>query len=217
LHLKCCDDSDSLRWRAAEASAVSNFFVNVFLPTNGHRQYVFAGDLNEDILRPPSGSLQPIQRITNGLGLTLTTPTNSLSSADRTFSIRTGLTKRFDYVLPSSVLLANIRSSVVYRSDLSPQLAGVLTNDSATASTHLPVLMEFNYPDPALTLAAFRSNGIVWLSWLSLIGRRFTIEGSSNVVSWTVVASNLVATETTSGFAVTNAQAAGFFRLFRSP
>jgi hypothetical protein len=77
--------------------------------------------------------------------------------------------------------------------------------------------MEFNYPDPALTLAAFRSNGIGWLSWPSLIGRRFTIEGSSNVVSWTVVASNLVATETTTSFAVMNAQAAGFFRVFRSP
>jgi endonuclease/exonuclease/phosphatase family metal-dependent hydrolase len=216
-HLKCCEHSDSLQRRAAEASAVSNFFVNVFLPTSQHRQYVLTGDLNEDILRPPSGSLQPIQWITNGTGLTLTTPTNSMPGADQTISIRTGLTKRFDYVLPSSVLLANIRSSAVYRSDLAPPLAGVFTSDSATASDHLPVLMEFNYPDPALTLTAFRSNQIVWLSWASLIGRRYTVEGSSNVVSWKVVASNVVATGTTTSFAVTNAQAAGFFRVFRSP
>ena len=99
--------------------------MTVFLPTSGHRQYVVTGDLNEDILRPPRNTQHPIQRITNSTGLTLTTPTNSLPGADRTISIRAGLTKRFDYVLPSPILCSNVNSSLVCRSDLSPPLAGV--------------------------------------------------------------------------------------------
>jgi hypothetical protein len=136
---------------------------------------------------------------------------------DRTISIRTGLTKRFDYVLPSPILCSNISGSLVYRADLSPPLAGVRADDSATASDHLPLVMEFNYPDPVLTLTATHGNGTLTLSWPSLIGRRFAVEGSSNAVSWTVVASNLVATTTTTTLSVTNTQPAGFFRVFRYP
>jgi endonuclease/exonuclease/phosphatase family metal-dependent hydrolase len=216
-HLKALEDTDSLQRRAAEASAISNYFVTVFLPTNGHRQYVLTGDLNEDIFRPPSNTQHPIQRLTNGTGLMLTTPTNSLPGADRTISIRAGLTKRFDYVLPSPILSSNLIGSLVYRSDLSPPLEGVLADDSATASDHLPVVMEFNYPDPVFTLTAASVHGTFTLSWPSLIGRRFAVEGSINAVSWHVVESNLVSVATTTTLVVTNIQPAGFFRVFRYP
>ena len=57
-HLKAMTDSTSLQRRAAEAGAVSNFFVTAYLTTNATHPYVLTGDLNEDINRPPSGSLR---------------------------------------------------------------------------------------------------------------------------------------------------------------
>src|SRR6202012_2610907 len=57
-HLKSTDSStpqDDADRRAAEASCVSNFFVNVFLTgTNKLHPYILSGDMNEDILRPES-------------------------------------------------------------------------------------------------------------------------------------------------------------------
>jgi len=52
-HLKSGEVSsaDSQHW-VAEASAISNFFVTVFLPINP-APYVLTGDLNEDVQYPP--------------------------------------------------------------------------------------------------------------------------------------------------------------------
>ena len=122
-HLKSLSDRESADRRGAEASAISNFFVTVFLPTLGHRPYVLTGDLNEDISRAPSSSRQPIQRLANAAtGLRLTTPTNRITGSDRTISIRDSLTARFDYILPCALLFSNILGSEVFRTDvLSPR------------------------------------------------------------------------------------------------
>jgi len=68
-----------------------------------------------------------------------------------------------------------------------------------------------------LTATATSNNGAFTLSWPSLIGRPFAVEGSSNAVSWTLVASNVVATEKTTAFVVANLRPAGFFRVLRYP
>ena len=217
-HLKAYEDADSALRRAAEASAISNLLVTVFLATNADPHYLLMGDLNEDINRPPSTSQMPIQRLVNDTtGLRLTTPTNAMDGGDRTISITAGLTKRFDYILPSPLLFSNIRTSLVYRSDLQPYSASVLTNDSATASDHLPVWMDFNFPDPPLVLSASTSNGTFRLGWPSLVGRSYAVTASTNLMSWTVAATNLTATGSSVMFTTNAADRAQFFQVYRVP
>ena len=146
-HLKAQADADSSAKRAAEASCVSNFFVNTFLTTNSTHPYLLAGDMNEDINRPPGASQQPIQRLTNSTGLFLTTPRNPVNNDDRTISIQSGMSDRFDYILPGPLLFYNIASSQIFRTDLlEPTPPGLQQLDDKTASDHLPVLMVFNNP-----------------------------------------------------------------------
>lgn len=151
-HLKSTGSStaqaDATR-RAAEAGAISNFFVSVFLPgTNGSHPYTLSGDLNEDIVRPGTNytSGQPIQRLTSPpTSLRLATPVNPYTGDDRTISIQAGLSARFDYILPCASLFSNIASSQVFRTDLLPSPPWpLLANDDRTASDHLPVVMVFN-------------------------------------------------------------------------
>ena len=147
-HLKASSDSTSMQRRAAEAGAISNFFYTGFLTTNASHPYTLSGDLNEDIYRPPAGSSHPIERLVNAAtGLQLTTPVNPYTADDRTISIQTGLTARFDYILPCGMLASNITSSQVFRTDLIANPPPPLkANDDMTASDHLPVLMTFHYP-----------------------------------------------------------------------
>ncbi len=159
-HLKAMGDNTSLKRRAAEAGAVSNFLYTAYLTTNAAHPYVLTGDLNEDINRPPDGSLQPIQRLANAAtGLELTTPVNPYTGDDRTISIQTTLTRRFDYILPCGVLFSNIASSQVFRTDLLPSPPPpLLAEDDITASDHLPVVMIFNAPaNPPLIVSAPQS------------------------------------------------------------
>jgi endonuclease/exonuclease/phosphatase family metal-dependent hydrolase len=159
-HLKASTDTTSMLRRAAEAGAVSNFFYTGFLATNATHPYVLTGDLNEDINRPPSGSKQPIQRLVNSAtGLQLTTPVNPYTSDDRTISIQSSLTARFDYILPCGSLFSNIASSQVFRTDLLPSPPPpLLAADDKTASDHLPVLMVFNVDTIPPTITACASN-----------------------------------------------------------
>jgi endonuclease/exonuclease/phosphatase family metal-dependent hydrolase len=154
-HLKASTDSASLLRRAAEAGAVSNFFFAGFLTTNATHPYVLTGDLNEDINRPPSGSQQPIQRLVNAAtGLQLTTPVNPYTGDDRTISIQTGLSARFDYILPCISLYWDITTNEVFRTDLLPNPPPpLLADDGQTASDHLPVFMVFtvNTNPPSIT------------------------------------------------------------------
>src|SRR5882724_689724 len=151
VHLKSGQDTDSSTKRGAEASAVSNFFVTVFLATNvDSHPYVLSGDMNEDIDNPPSSHPQSIQRMVNAAtGLQLTSPLNPFTGTNLTFSIQSanGLSKRYDYIMPCGLLFSNITSSQVFRTDLlTNPPPPLLTNDDSTASDHLPVQMVFSNP-----------------------------------------------------------------------
>src|SRR6185436_13456366 len=64
-HLKSGQGTDDSNRRAAEASAISNYLVTVFLPANSNHTYVLSGDLNEDIDDPPASDPKSIQRLAN--------------------------------------------------------------------------------------------------------------------------------------------------------
>jgi endonuclease/exonuclease/phosphatase family metal-dependent hydrolase len=216
------DDADR---RAAEAAAISNFFVNVFLPgTNGSHPYVLSGDLNEDIARPDTAkyvSGQPIQRLISApTGLRLTTPVNPVTGSELTQSIRLPLDVRFDYILPCGLLYSNLVTSQVFRTDvLNPLPPGLVADDDKTASDHLPVILYFSNPygAPFRLLSVTRSNQIVTLDWQSISNRQYRVEASSNLNTWSVLASNLAATGTNLVFATNVADFVKFFRVCRVP
>ncbi|MGH7988770.1 MAG: immunoglobulin domain-containing protein, partial [Limisphaerales bacterium] len=124
-HLKSTDSStpqDDANKRAAEASAVSNYFASVFLNgTNATHPYVLCGDMNEDAFFPDTDytSGHPIQRLTGApTGLQMTIPVNPVTHTDLTESIQYSLDTRFDYILPCPLLFSNIAGSEVFRTDL---------------------------------------------------------------------------------------------------
>src|SRR5207244_9703015 len=53
VHLKSGQDTDSSTKRGAEASAISNWFVTLYLPTNSLAPYPLSGAMKEDIDDPP--------------------------------------------------------------------------------------------------------------------------------------------------------------------
>ena len=224
VHLKSAQDSDSSAKRAAEAGAVSNFFATVYPATNSLQPYVLSGDLNEDILRPPPSNPQSIQRLISApTGLQLTTPLNTLTGSERTWSIQdinNGLTVRYDYILPCGLLFSNITSSQVFRTDLLTNPPPPLkTNDNTTASDHLPVIMFFGnpYARPFRLISIARSNEAVALTWETVPGQPYRVDVSSNLSAWSVLASNLLATNMS--FTL-NTNATGdprFFRVYRVP
>jgi endonuclease/exonuclease/phosphatase family metal-dependent hydrolase len=209
--------------RAAEAAAVSNFFVNVFLPANASHPYLLTGDLNEDIAQPATGSQQPVQRLANAAtGLHLTTPRNPVTGDHRTFSIRAvgGLSGRYDYILPGGLLYSNYAGSLVFRTDqLTNPPAPLLSNDDATASDHLPVLMYFAnpYESSFRLLSVAVADGEVSLQWEAVSNWVYGVEVSTNLAAWLPLVSNLTATGTSLTF-TTNAPAGQeFFRVYRVP
>ncbi len=222
-HLKSGNDADSQQRRAAECNAVSNFFVTVFLPTNGWRPYLLAGDLNEDIQIAMSQNLQAIQRLTNNSGLKLTTPLNPFTLQRFTHSIQGvlpgSMDARFDYIMPAGVLASNIVTSQVFRTDqLQPPLPlNLNSNDDIVASDHLPVQMIFNYPDPPLLVTLTATNSSLQLKWPALIGRRFTIQTSTNLVNWTTAATNLTSLTAQQTWTTPATNAARYFRVLRVP
>jgi len=219
-HLKSAEDGDAQDRRAAEANCVSNFFVTTFIPSNGYRPYVLTGDLNEDIDLPMSHNNQPIQHLTAlATGLKLTTPLNPFTSSRFTHSIQGSLDARFDYIMPAGVLSSNIVASQVFRTDLLPPPLplNLNSNDDIVASDHLPMVMVFNYPDPTLRLTLAVSNGNSIVSWPALVGRKFRVDTSTNLTTWTVIASNLVALAPTYTFTTNVNASARFFRVYRTP
>jgi endonuclease/exonuclease/phosphatase family metal-dependent hydrolase len=223
VHLKSGQGTDDAARRAAEASAISNYFVNGFLTTNSARPYVLSGDFNEDVGNPPPSNPQSIQRLANpATGLQLTTPVNPFTGSALTFSIQAtgGLTRRYDYILPNLLLFSNITSSQVFRSDLlGAPPAPLSTNDSRTASDHLPVLMVFAnpYAKPFRLTSILRAGPMLTLKWESVPGQPYRIEASSNLTEWTAFANSLVATGASFTF-ITNVPVGGqFFRVYRIP
>ena len=223
VHLKSGQGTDDSNRRAAEANAISNFLAQGFLTTNRLHPYVLTGDMNEDIARPPASNPQSLQRLTSPpTGLRLTTPVNPLSASELTFSIQAvgGLTKRYDYILPNTLLAANVAASQIFRTDLLPSLPPpLLANDAITASDHLPVLMQFNNPyrQPFRLLSLTRSNLAVTLEWESVPGQSYWVETATDMTTWSVLASNLVATNN-SYILVTNLDnGVHYFRVYHAP
>ncbi len=219
VHLKANQDATSSARRAAEANAISNYFVNGFLTTNASRPYLLTGDMNEDIYRPPSSNPQTIQRLTSGpTGLKLTTPINAYTGSELTISIQSGMYARYDYILPGGLLFSNIVSSEVFRSDKLPAPPPpLLPTDSSTASDHLPVMMVFGIPAavPFRLLSLSVSNQVVSLTWESTPGGLYDIEGTSSFDAWTLTATNLMATGTNLSHAWPATDEAQFFRVVR--
>jgi endonuclease/exonuclease/phosphatase family metal-dependent hydrolase len=220
-HLRAGGTWTNAAQRAAEAGAISNYFVTGFLTTNALRPYILTGDLNEDILRPNSTN-GLVQRLANAAtGLQLTTPRNPFNNDDRTWSIQAAsLSVRLDYVLPCGLLFSNITHSQVFRTDLlNPLPSAVQSLDSKTASDHLPVLMVFEnpYAKPFQLTSLARSNQSVTLRWESVPGQSYRVEASPNLITWSMLSPNLLSTGATHTFTATLPDAQRFFRIYRLP
>jgi endonuclease/exonuclease/phosphatase family metal-dependent hydrolase len=204
--------------RAAEASAISNHLARNFIPARGSRPWLLCGDLNEDIRRPPTGSQRPIQRLANtNLSLTLAPVTNTVDGTDFTWSARSGLNTRFDYVLMGPQLATNFVGGELFntaRLRVIPE--GLQRSSSAIASDHLPVVARFNEPFPTsfAIRAVERGEDFVRLTWENPIeGYTFRIERSTNLSRWTFVSDNL----RTNGLQFAPQGDVEFFRLIRTP
>ena len=221
VHLKSGQATDESNKRSAEAGAISNFFVNGFLTTNSLHPYVLTGDMNEDIARPPSSNPLSMQKLLSApVGLQLTTPLNPVTHSELTHNIQSGLVKRYDYILPNALLLANVATSQVFRTDmLNPLPPNLNANDDFVASDHLPVLMVFNnpYSKPFQLTSITRSNPAVTLKWESVIGQPYRVEASTNLTAWSTLSSNVVATGTNYTFSTNLNDDARFFRVNRVP
>ena len=222
-HLKSGQDADSSTKRSAESSAISNFLTTVFLATNHTQPYLLSGDMNEDIADPPSSNPQSIQHLVNpATGLFLTTPVNPFTQSRLTFSIQNagGLTKRYDYIMPATLLLSNITGSQVFRTDLLPSPPPpLLAGDDATASDHLPVFMAFAnpYTRPFRLRSLTRNDPVIIVTWESVLGQSYRLEGSSNLLDWRVLADNLVATGASFVLATNLPDAEQYLRVYRIP
>lgn len=219
-HLKSGQGADDSARRAAEANAISNFFVTGFLTTNRLRPYLLTGDLNEDVARPPASAPRTIERLTSTpTGLRLTTPVNPGTGSELTFSIRAAdLTKRYDYVLPCVLLFSNVASSQVFRSDwLTNPPPPLLAGDSQTASDHLPVLMVFNnpYTKPFRLLSLTTSSSGAALTWEAVPGQPYCVEVSSNLIVWSAFLTNLLATNHSLTLTTGAGEVPCFFRVRR--
>jgi endonuclease/exonuclease/phosphatase family metal-dependent hydrolase len=220
VHLKSGQTGPESLKRAAEAAAVSNFFATVYPAVNGQQPYVLSGDLNEDILRPPDSNPQSIQcLVSDPTGLQLTTAVNPFTDSELTISIRDGLTRRYDYILPCALLFSNIVSSQVFRTDLLDPLPPNLYSDDDNASDHLPVFMVFGNPfnTPFRLLSIGMTNQIVSLTWESTSNCSYNIEVSSNLAAWTPLVTNLTATGANFTFITNVSGDVQFFRVQRAP
>ncbi|HVU26365.1 MAG TPA: immunoglobulin domain-containing protein [Verrucomicrobiae bacterium] len=225
-HLKSTTSSpqDDANKRAAEASAVSNYFTTVFLPgSTGTHPYILDGDMNEDAYFPDSdyASGHPIQWLVSApTGLQMTIPINSVTHTDLTESIQSSLDTRFDYILPCAMLFSNIAGSAVFRTDLlNPLPPGLNANDDKTSSDHLPVLMVFKNPfdTPFELLSVGVTNEIISLQWEAQTNRSFNIETSSDLVNWSLFATNIYTTSNTFTFTTNVSGNPQFFRVYRLP
>lgn len=192
LHLKSGQDRDSATQRAAEAGAVSNFFVTTFTTNFPKAPFLVTGDLNEDILRPPASRLDAIRRLANvETGLRLTTPINPVDHQELTFSTQAagGMMRRYDYILPCGLLWSNIVSSEVFRSDtFDVQPAGLWPEDTRRASDHLPVLIKVASPyQQRPILSAHEGHTTLRISAEGIAGNNWELQTSTDLKTWTAV------------------------------
>jgi len=214
-HLKSGQDNDSTLKRGAETRAISNFFAHGFLLTNALRPYLLTGDFNEDVNDPPNDGTALPTLTSAPTGLRLITPLNPITGSARTFNIRSlPLDSRYDYVLPCALLLTNVLSGEIFRTDLVTNISPALPGDAATASDHLPLFLRFANPFavPPRILSFGVSNAVGELNWSAVPGGRYRLEASTNLPAWTPLATNLLATNGVVSFST---NASGTMRFFR--
>jgi len=218
-HLKATSSSaeyaENAAKRAAEATAITNFLATNLLAVFPPQPYLLTGDMNESdtnalaiqILAGPAG------------GLFRTDPTNPVTGSLNTYSTATANpSSRLDYFFPGQLLFSNIRTSEVFRTDrLTPLPPNLNSNDCRIASDHFPVLMVFNHPydKPFKLLTITRTNTTVTLSWESVPGQQYRVEASTNLLNWSALADDLVATATNHSVSTNLPEGVRFFRVYR--
>ena len=217
-HLKATDGTnyfDNADKRAAEATAITNFFATNLFTLYPYDLYVLTGDMNAN----DTNELCIQTLISPPTGLTLTNPRNPVTGSINTYSTTTANpASRLDYIFPGPLLFSNLKTSQVFRTDrLTPLPPNLNSNDCKVASDHLPVLMVFRnpYDKPFKLLSLTRTNPAVTLTWESVFGQPYQIEASSNLTTWTTLASNLVAAGTNYTFSTNLTDAWRFFRINR--
>jgi endonuclease/exonuclease/phosphatase family metal-dependent hydrolase len=223
IHLKAFNDPESGPRRAAEASAVSNYFATVFRPAKGHRPYLLAGDFNEDIARPRSYEQDAMPRVINdATGLQLTTPRNPFNNDERTWSSRNSSpTIRFDYILPGQLLFQNTLTNWIFRTDfLNPTPPDLTNDDSQTASDHL--LLVASYANPYRVWPPFKTDlrvedQTVRVTWTTIPGKKYTVRGSFNLTHWFDASSVIPATGTNLTWNGSIVPSGMFFRIQETP
>jgi endonuclease/exonuclease/phosphatase family metal-dependent hydrolase len=220
-HLKATDSganyADNAAKRAAEAAAITNFLATNLLSAHPLRPFVLAGDMNES----DTTALAIQTLISPATGLVLTNPRNPVTGSINTFSTTTANPgSRLDYIFPSALLAANIRTSQVFRTDrLSPLPPNLNSNDCKVASDHLPVMVVFNHPyaQAFRLLSLTRDDLDVTLAWESVPGQAYRVETATNLAAWSTLAGNLLATQATFVFTTNLDGVARFFRVARGP
>jgi hypothetical protein len=220
-HLKATSSSaeyaDNAAKRAAEATAITNFFTTNLFVLYPYDPYTLSGDMNAS----DTNELCIKKLISPATGLTLTNPKNPVTNSINTYpTTSANPSSRLDYIFPSALLFSNIRTSQVFRTDkLTPVPAGLNSNDCKVASDHLPVLMVFNnpYDKPFRLLSITRTNPTVTLKWESVFGQPYRVDASSNLSTWTPLASNVVATGTNHSYSTNLNDPARYFRIYRVP
>ena len=209
--------ADASAKRAAEATAITNFFATNLFVLYPYDPYTLTGDMNDD----DSNALAIQKLISPVTGLNLTSPKNSVTGSINTFSTTTANPgSRIDFIFPGPLLYSNIKTSRVFRTDrLTPLPPNLNSNDCKVASDHLPVLMTFNnpYDKPFKLLSFTRTNLTVTLNWQSVPGQPYRVESSTNLTTWSMLANNLVATGVNFTYATNLSDATRFFRVYRVP
>ncbi|MCX6896703.1 MAG: hypothetical protein NTZ16_14675 [Verrucomicrobia bacterium] len=124
---------------------------------------------------------------------------NPFSGSINTWTIQSPPpSERIDYIMPCGELFTNISSMEVFRTDLlSPMPPGLFTNDSATASDHLPVLMLFNNPyaptnTPPQFVATPTNYTILALDTLTVTNAATDADFPPQTLTYTVTLTNLL-------------------------
>lgn len=214
-HLKATSGTtyaDAAAKRAAEAAAITNFLATNMLALYPLHPFTLSGDMNESDTNQLS-----IQRLISGpTTLRLTNPKNPYTGNIYTYDSASP-NGRIDYIFPCLLLFSNAVDSQVFRSDKLPVPLppNLFSNDTKTASDHLPVLITFANPfaQPFRVTGLARTNGAVTLQWQSVPGGLYQLEGSSNLTTWTALATNLLTTNYTERISTNASGSAKFFRL----
>jgi hypothetical protein len=218
-HLKSTSGTtyaDAAAKRAAEAAAITNFFATNFFVLHPSHPFTLSGDMNDS----DTNALALRRLISAPTTLQLTNPTNPVSGGINTYSIQGSLSERIEFIFPCALLRTNFAGAQVFRTDLLTNLPpNLFSDDDATASDHLPVLMTFANPfnTPFRLLAFGRTNQTVSFKWESGTNRLFNIEASTNLLNWTPLATNIFTTSANSTFTTNSPDAERFFRIHRAP